>query len=192
MRNLTSFTSLWNRTTLLIASLICFFIINSAIAVFGQQRQTLSPEDAKLWREDLRFLAEELPKRHANLFHTMTREQFETAVKQLDERIPTLQLKNDPLYAYADLYFVLRLPGRRMQNRQRYDEAIKIFELNISEHPRSDEAQILLGDLYWITQRKEQAIKYYERAMEFNPSNWRIADLLRNWRRDRIQPSVKK
>jgi hypothetical protein len=95
------------------------------------------------------------------------------------------ELKNDPLYAYADLYWVLRLPGRRMQNRQRYDEAIKIFELNIAEHPRSDEAQILLGDLYWITRRKEQAIKYYERAAELNPSNWRIADLLRNWRRDR-------
>jgi tetratricopeptide (TPR) repeat protein len=78
-----------------------------------------------------------------------------------------------------------------MQNRQRYDEAIKMFELNIAEHPRSDEAQILLGDLYWITQRKEQAIKYYERAVELNPSNWRIADLLRNWRRDRKQPSEK-
>ncbi|HEY6400471.1 MAG TPA: hypothetical protein VI479_03615, partial [Blastocatellia bacterium] len=74
-----------------VAGLIYFFAINSAIAIFGQQRQTLSPEDAKQWREDLRFLAEELPKRHANLFHTMTREQFESAVKRLDERIPTLQ-----------------------------------------------------------------------------------------------------
>jgi tetratricopeptide (TPR) repeat protein len=100
-------------------------------------------------------------------------------------------MKTNPLYTYADLYWTLRLTGRRMQNRQRYDEAIKIFELNISEHPRSDEAQVLLGDVYWISQRKEQAIKYYERAAELNPSNWRIADLLRNWRRSLKQPSEK-
>jgi hypothetical protein len=42
------------------------------------------------WRADLRFLAEELPRRHANLFHTMTRDQFEAAVAALDARIPSL------------------------------------------------------------------------------------------------------
>jgi hypothetical protein len=35
-------------------------------------------------------MAEEMPKRHKNLFHTMTRQQFESAVKSLDERIPSL------------------------------------------------------------------------------------------------------
>ena len=35
-------------------------------------------------------MAEEMPKRHNNLFHTMTRERFEAAVKRLDERIPQL------------------------------------------------------------------------------------------------------
>jgi hypothetical protein len=42
------------------------------------------------WREDLRFMAEEMPKYHRNLFHTTTREQFESAVQRLDERIPSL------------------------------------------------------------------------------------------------------
>lgn len=42
------------------------------------------------WREDLRVLAGEMPKLHRNLFHTMTREQFEGAVRRLDERIPSL------------------------------------------------------------------------------------------------------
>jgi tetratricopeptide (TPR) repeat protein len=46
-------------------------------------------ETAK-WREDLRFMAQEMPKKHQNLFHTVTREQFGEAVKKLDERIPTL------------------------------------------------------------------------------------------------------
>lgn len=46
--------------------------------------------DSDKWREDLRYLAEEMPRRHKNLFHTMTREQFAGAVKALEERIPTL------------------------------------------------------------------------------------------------------
>jgi tetratricopeptide (TPR) repeat protein len=50
----------------------------------------ISAAEAEKWREDLRFMAEELPKRHQNLFHAMTREQYEAAVKSLNERIPSL------------------------------------------------------------------------------------------------------
>lgn len=42
------------------------------------------------WREDLRFLADELPKRHKNAFHLTTRAGFERAVAELDARIPAL------------------------------------------------------------------------------------------------------
>ena len=35
-------------------------------------------------------MAEEMPHLHRNLFHAMTREQFESAVQKLDERIPSL------------------------------------------------------------------------------------------------------
>jgi tetratricopeptide (TPR) repeat protein len=53
---------------------------------------TVPPErsETEKWREDLRFMASEMPKRHRNLFHTMSREQFEGAVKRLDGRIPSL------------------------------------------------------------------------------------------------------
>ncbi|MBX7172434.1 MAG: tetratricopeptide repeat protein [Pyrinomonadaceae bacterium] len=46
--------------------------------------------ETEKWREDLQFLASELPKRHKNAFHTMTREQFEKAIKDLDAKIPNL------------------------------------------------------------------------------------------------------
>ncbi|MDQ3063425.1 MAG: class A beta-lactamase-related serine hydrolase [Acidobacteriota bacterium] len=42
------------------------------------------------WREDLQYLARELPKRHKNLFHTVSREEFEKMVAELDRAIPTL------------------------------------------------------------------------------------------------------
>src|SRR3982750_4259830 len=44
--------------------------------------------EAERWREDLRYLAEEMPKVHNNLFHTMTREQFDARIKRLNDRIP--------------------------------------------------------------------------------------------------------
>ena len=43
------------------------------------------------WHEDLKYLARELPKRHKNLFHAVSREQFERSVAELDKEIPSLQ-----------------------------------------------------------------------------------------------------
>jgi hypothetical protein len=42
------------------------------------------------WREDLRFLASELPKKHKNAFHRISRAEFEKMVADLDAKIPTL------------------------------------------------------------------------------------------------------
>lgn len=43
------------------------------------------------WRRDLQYLARELPRRHKNAFHTVSREAFERAVAELDSAIPSLQ-----------------------------------------------------------------------------------------------------
>lgn len=51
----------------------------------------ISAGDVPKWREDLRHMAVEMPRRHKNLFHSMTRAQFDGAVAVLDERIPSLQ-----------------------------------------------------------------------------------------------------
>jgi hypothetical protein len=50
-----------------------------------------APLTAEQWREDLRFMAAEMEKRHANLYHSVSREAFAAAVADLDARIPTLQ-----------------------------------------------------------------------------------------------------
>ena len=52
------------------------------------QPETLS---AAQWREDLRFMATEMERRHKNLYHSVSREQFAAAVAGLDARIPGLQ-----------------------------------------------------------------------------------------------------
>ena len=58
-------------------------------SIFCRAQATQKSETDK-WREDLQFLATELPKRHKNLFAKMAREDFEKTVKELDKRIPTL------------------------------------------------------------------------------------------------------
>jgi len=42
------------------------------------------------WREDLRFLAAELPKKHKNAFHRISRAEFEKMVADLEAKIPSL------------------------------------------------------------------------------------------------------
>lgn len=46
---------------------------------------------ADQWRADLKFMVDEMQKRHKNLYHTVSREQFSAAVADLDSRIPTLK-----------------------------------------------------------------------------------------------------
>lgn len=82
-----------------ILSLILTFFV---IAAFGQttaQVQLKKISEIKTdggkseldqWREDLHFIATELPARHKNLFHRLDRDKFERAVKDLDARLPTL------------------------------------------------------------------------------------------------------
>ena len=43
------------------------------------------------WREDLAYLARELPRRHKNLFHTVRREQLDSALAALDRKLPGLE-----------------------------------------------------------------------------------------------------
>jgi tetratricopeptide (TPR) repeat protein len=50
----------------------------------------ISAHEAQQWRQDLAALANELPKKHKNAFARLSPQEFETAVRRLNERIPTL------------------------------------------------------------------------------------------------------
>jgi hypothetical protein len=76
-------------TIIIFLCLACLFV-HTAAAQSGFSMNKVDQAEATRWREDLRYMAEQMPKLHNNLFHTMTREQFDAAVKKLDERIPTL------------------------------------------------------------------------------------------------------
>lgn len=80
-----------SRGYFLLLLLFCVFISPLNSQTNTESENTIKKSEAEKWREDLRFMSEEMVKRHRNLFHTMKREQFEEAVKKLDARIPTLE-----------------------------------------------------------------------------------------------------
>ena len=62
--------------------------------VYAMSRKAKTRVDAltkEPWRQDLQYLAKELPRRHKNAFHTVSRDAFERAVAELDAAIPSLQ-----------------------------------------------------------------------------------------------------
>ncbi len=58
------------------------------------------------WREDLRFIADEIPRKHKNAFHFVTREQFEKAVADLDKAIPNLD-DSQIVFGFAKLFAMI-------------------------------------------------------------------------------------
>lgn len=78
--------------------LALFIILLSGLAfvqarqVTGQTSKISTPATrVERWRQDLRYMATELPRRHKNAFHSVSRAQFERAVAELDKAIPSLQ-----------------------------------------------------------------------------------------------------
>jgi tetratricopeptide (TPR) repeat protein len=69
---------------------LLFFM--SAAAVRAQSQPTSAPElTPAQWREDLHFMADEMKARHSNLYHQVSKARFDSAVADLDARIPQLQ-----------------------------------------------------------------------------------------------------
>jgi hypothetical protein len=64
-----------------------------AVTTLATQRTVGSDESLtkEQWRQDLQYLAKELPRRHKNAFHSVSKEQFEGVVAELDAAIPSLQ-----------------------------------------------------------------------------------------------------
>jgi tetratricopeptide (TPR) repeat protein len=78
-------------TTAVAIALICPNALMAQHTAPPPSSPPLTRAEAARWREDLRFMAAEMPRRHRNLFHSMSRTDFARAVRRLDARIPTLR-----------------------------------------------------------------------------------------------------
>jgi hypothetical protein len=70
-----------------LAPLSLFLLVELAACAATPPTENLTPAQ---WREDLQVLARELPERHMNAFHAVSKSSFESAVADLDRRIPML------------------------------------------------------------------------------------------------------
>jgi len=75
---------------LFLSVMLCASFLSAIAQTSKQSVSVLDKVEAEKWLEDLRYMAQEMPKRHKNLFHTMTRQQFDVAVRKLHGRIPLL------------------------------------------------------------------------------------------------------
>jgi len=69
-------------TTLRVAVLVCWAAAGTCVSA-----AELTPDQ---WRADVAFLAKELPQRHKNLYHTLSRAEFQRMVDELSADIPKL------------------------------------------------------------------------------------------------------
>jgi hypothetical protein len=70
------------------AGAVFALLLTGFVSVSAQT--TAAKLSVEQWQADVRFLGEELPKRHRNAFHRMKPEEFETAVKTLYDRVPQM------------------------------------------------------------------------------------------------------
>jgi len=73
------------------ALLVCGWLLVTVLGVQKTPDARNSSLTSEQWRKDLNYLATELPRRHKNAFHTVSKERFEHAVAELNAAIPSLQ-----------------------------------------------------------------------------------------------------
>ena len=80
-------------------------------------------------------------------------------------------------YSFSEVNLVLF--GYYLLERDRIQDAIKIFELYIDEFPESWNAYDSMGEAHMMNNDKEPAKKYYRKSLELNPDNTNAEEMLK-------------
>ena len=72
--------------------------------------------------------------------------------------------------------------GKELIKLDKMEEALIIFKLNIEEFPQSDIPYESLASYYERNGNKTKALEYYQKALEINPYNERVARRIKIWR----------
>src|SRR5215203_2347399 len=67
-----------------------FFGLFFVSFISAKAQNTAAKLSAEQWQADVKFLGDELPKRHRNAFHRLKQADYEAAVKQLYDRVPQM------------------------------------------------------------------------------------------------------
>jgi hypothetical protein len=103
-----------------------FVVVLTYSATLAAQPEELRLSTAQ-WRDDLQFIARELPKRHMNAFHFTSRERFEAAVSELDHKLPRL----DAAHIYVGMLRIVNSIGDG-HTYLRFPDASEDFPLSVA------------------------------------------------------------
>lgn len=68
--------------------------------------------------------------------------------------------------------------GYQLIAKQKIDESIEIFKLNVEAYPDAFNTYDSLGEAYMINGDKELAIQNYNKSLELNPNNTNAVNML--------------
>lgn len=92
-----------------------FLILILLLLVSGCSKKSspTEPVDNKIeqWREDLQFLATQMPLRHVNLFHSISEEEFQNEIQILDSKISELS-NNEIILGFMKIVASISSKGR--------------------------------------------------------------------------------
>jgi hypothetical protein len=61
-----------------------------AVLLSVTSASALTPDNARAWREDLKFMAKQMQEKHKNLYHTISARDFNARIVALNAKIATL------------------------------------------------------------------------------------------------------
>ena len=133
------------RTPLIVLSLGCAAVVLAA----APRPQRLPAMTAPAWIEDIDFFARELPKRHLDAFHTISRERFEAAVADTREKAKSGKAGDDEMIVglmhaaslVGDAPTRIQLPA----GMHRLPIVIALFDKEYRVTRATPEAKVLLG-----------------------------------------------
>ena len=109
----------------------------------------------------------------SNVLEEMIRE---NGIESAMQEYHVLKLESDPKLIFSERS--LNLLGYKFLNEGKYNEAIKIFEMNVADYPESFNVYDSLGEAYMKAGNKEEAIRNYQKSLELNPENENAKKLL--------------
>jgi len=107
------------------------------------------------------------------LYYTLQKQDARAAVEQYH------QLKKTRGGDYDFGEFNLNALGYYLLGKNRVDDAVAIFTLNVKMFPKAFNVYDSLGEAYMIKGEKEHAIRNYEKSIEINPDNRNGIDKLK-------------
>ncbi len=100
-------------------------------------------------------------------------------VEKAVERFHKMKTQFRKIYRFDISEQEINTLGYMLLRDDKTEEAIEIFKLNVSEHPKAWNVYDSLGEAYMKKGENELAIENYQKSLELNPSNENGKDMLK-------------